>query len=297
MGYLSSIVVTCLVVTLVASYLYGALRIRGRGRKMTPALKAQVSVLLGLYLLLKAASYWLGRFSLTTSNRGPVTGLSYTDAARRAAGPDDPDRRRGPVRAAAVRERLAAPAALDRAWPSAGCSWPPCSSARCGRPWSTASASSRAPRPSTGVDRAQPVRDPEGVRPRPGHHHAGVRRQRQHADDHDGGARPAYGADPPARPEQADADVQRQAGDPGLLPVQDAARHRALPARRARPGRRDRGPRAQPRPGSRAARGPTTTSSTPTGTAWWRRRPTGWTRRPVPRSSSTAASRRRTRSR
>ncbi len=79
-GYLTSIVVTCLVVTLVAAYLYGALKIRGYGRKATPALKAQVSVLLGLYLLLKAASYWLGRYSLTTSNRGPVTGLSYTDS-------------------------------------------------------------------------------------------------------------------------------------------------------------------------------------------------------------------------
>jgi uncharacterized protein len=79
-SYLSSIVVTCLVVTLVASYLYGALRIRGRGRRMTPWFKGQVSLLLGLYLLLKAASYWLGRFTLTTSNRGPVTGLSYTDA-------------------------------------------------------------------------------------------------------------------------------------------------------------------------------------------------------------------------
>ena len=76
---LTSIVVTCLVATLIAGYLYGALRIRGRGRKLSPALKAQVSVLLGVYLLLKAASYWLGRFQLTTSNRGPVTGLSYTD--------------------------------------------------------------------------------------------------------------------------------------------------------------------------------------------------------------------------
>ena len=75
----TSIVVTCLVATLIAGYLYGALRIRGRGRKLSPALKAQVSVLLGVYLLLKAASYWLGRFQLTTSNRGPVTGLSYTD--------------------------------------------------------------------------------------------------------------------------------------------------------------------------------------------------------------------------
>jgi uncharacterized membrane protein (UPF0182 family) len=78
-GWLTSVVVTCLVVTLVAGYLYGALRIRGRGRKLTPALKAQLSVLLGLYLLVKAASYWLQRYSLTTSNRGPVTGLSYTD--------------------------------------------------------------------------------------------------------------------------------------------------------------------------------------------------------------------------
>ena len=77
--WLTSIVVTCLVITLVAAWLYGGLRIRGKGAKATPALKAQVSVLLGLYLLLKAASYWLSRFALTTSSRGPVTGLSYTD--------------------------------------------------------------------------------------------------------------------------------------------------------------------------------------------------------------------------
>jgi uncharacterized membrane protein (UPF0182 family) len=81
-SYLSSIVLVCLVVTFVAGYLYGAFRIRTRGRvrRTTPAFKAQVSVLLGLYLLLEAASYWLGRYELTTSNRGPVTGLSYTDA-------------------------------------------------------------------------------------------------------------------------------------------------------------------------------------------------------------------------
>jgi uncharacterized membrane protein (UPF0182 family) len=78
-GWLTSIVVTCLVLTLIGAWLYGSLRLRGRGAKTTPALKAQVSVLLGLYLLLKAASYWLSRFTLTTSNRGPVTGLSYTD--------------------------------------------------------------------------------------------------------------------------------------------------------------------------------------------------------------------------
>jgi len=79
--YLTSIVWVCLVATFIAGYLYGAVRIRtrGRARRTTPAFKAQVSVLLGLLLLLEAGSYWLSRFALTTSNRGPVTGLSYTD--------------------------------------------------------------------------------------------------------------------------------------------------------------------------------------------------------------------------
>jgi uncharacterized membrane protein (UPF0182 family) len=80
-SYLSTIVGICLVVTVVAGYLYGAFRFRprGPGRRLTPAFKAQVSLLLGLFVLLKAASFWLGRYTLTTSNRGPVTGLSYTD--------------------------------------------------------------------------------------------------------------------------------------------------------------------------------------------------------------------------
>jgi uncharacterized membrane protein (UPF0182 family) len=80
-GYLSSIVLICLVATFVAGYLYGAFRVRTRGRtrRTTPAFKAQISLLLGLFFLLKAASFWLDRYALTTSNRGPVTGLSYTD--------------------------------------------------------------------------------------------------------------------------------------------------------------------------------------------------------------------------
>jgi uncharacterized membrane protein (UPF0182 family) len=50
--YLNSIVVVCLVVTVVTGYLYGALRIRtrGAGRRVTPAFTAQISFLLGLFL-------------------------------------------------------------------------------------------------------------------------------------------------------------------------------------------------------------------------------------------------------
>ena len=97
-GYLTAIVVTCLMATLIAAYLYGALRIRGRGRKVTPALKAQVSVLLGLYLLLEGRVVLAGPLLADdVSNRGPVTGLSYTDQHATLPGAHHPDRPRDPA--------------------------------------------------------------------------------------------------------------------------------------------------------------------------------------------------------
>ena len=76
---LSSILLTCLVVSLIASYLYGAVKIRGQGRKVTPAFTSQLSLLVGLWLLVKAVGFWLSRYALTTSPRGLVTGMGYTD--------------------------------------------------------------------------------------------------------------------------------------------------------------------------------------------------------------------------
>ena len=52
---------------------------RRGSRKVTKDFTRLMSVLLAVYLLLKAANYWLSRYSLTTSSRGPVTGASYTD--------------------------------------------------------------------------------------------------------------------------------------------------------------------------------------------------------------------------
>ena len=76
---LSSILVTCVVVSLIAAYLYGAIQFRGPGRKLTPAYMSQLSLLVGLWLLVKAAGFWLSRYALTTSPRGLVTGMGYTD--------------------------------------------------------------------------------------------------------------------------------------------------------------------------------------------------------------------------
>ena len=80
-------------------------RIRGRGRRGDAGVQGPG---LGAARALPAAQgrvVLAGRYSLTTSNRGPVTGLSYTDVARRPARRDDPRRRRGRARAAAVRQR------------------------------------------------------------------------------------------------------------------------------------------------------------------------------------------------
>ena len=47
--------------------------------KVAPAVRAHLSVLLGLIFLVKAWGYYLGRFDLLTSPRGVVEGASYTD--------------------------------------------------------------------------------------------------------------------------------------------------------------------------------------------------------------------------
>ncbi|MCW2495045.1 UPF0182 family protein [Jatrophihabitans sp.] len=67
-------------IAVVGGYWYGAWRLRRGGRKVTREFTRLLSVLLGGYLLLKAANYWLARYALTTSTaHGPVTGPSYTD--------------------------------------------------------------------------------------------------------------------------------------------------------------------------------------------------------------------------
>jgi uncharacterized membrane protein (UPF0182 family) len=79
LSLLFRIVGTAIVVLLVAGYAYGAVRIRGGGRRLSRALQIHLSVLLGAYLVLKVFGYWLDRLATATSTRGVVTGPSYTD--------------------------------------------------------------------------------------------------------------------------------------------------------------------------------------------------------------------------
>ncbi|MGH2766960.1 MAG: UPF0182 family protein [Actinomycetota bacterium] len=81
--FVQSWLFTSLVVITVAAagahYLWGGIRVRSVGERVTPQVKAHLSVLLGLIVLVKAWGYRLGQFDLLVSERGVVTGASYTE--------------------------------------------------------------------------------------------------------------------------------------------------------------------------------------------------------------------------
>lgn len=80
-GWLFSALVGVTLITSLAHYLWGGIRPQAPvlGEKVTPQVKAHLSVLLGLLLVVKAWGYYLGTFDLLTSPRGVVAGASYTD--------------------------------------------------------------------------------------------------------------------------------------------------------------------------------------------------------------------------
>ena len=67
-----------LVAAIVVHYLFGGIRLQSRGDKVSGAAQVQFSVLLGLFVLFKAADYWLDRFDLTTDQGRRFTGINYT---------------------------------------------------------------------------------------------------------------------------------------------------------------------------------------------------------------------------
>jgi hypothetical protein len=78
-GWLFAALLIVLIVTAVAHYLNGGIRMSAQHNRVTPQVKAHLSVLLGLLALVKAVGYWLQRYELTTSSRGFVDGAGYTD--------------------------------------------------------------------------------------------------------------------------------------------------------------------------------------------------------------------------
>jgi uncharacterized membrane protein (UPF0182 family) len=77
--WLFAALVIVLLVTAVAHYLNGGIRLQSPIERVTPAVKAHLSVLLALLALVKAADYWLQRYDILFSNRGTVNGATYTE--------------------------------------------------------------------------------------------------------------------------------------------------------------------------------------------------------------------------
>jgi uncharacterized membrane protein (UPF0182 family) len=79
LGLLFTAVVLCLLSALAVHYLFGGVRLQTPGEKVTPAARVHLSVLLGIFVLLKAAAYYLDRYGLLFNERDGRTGASYTD--------------------------------------------------------------------------------------------------------------------------------------------------------------------------------------------------------------------------
>ncbi len=78
-GWAFMAILIVFVITAAWHYLNGGIRVQTRGQRVTPQVKAHLSLLLGLLALAKAVGYYLDQFELTLSSRGFVDGASYTD--------------------------------------------------------------------------------------------------------------------------------------------------------------------------------------------------------------------------
>ncbi len=78
--YLFTAVLLSLAVSVLVHYLYGSLRPQVKGQRATAAARTHLFMLVGFFVLLKAAAYWVDRYGIDFSQRGIVrTGASYTD--------------------------------------------------------------------------------------------------------------------------------------------------------------------------------------------------------------------------
>lgn len=68
-----------LIATVIAHYFNGGIRLQSPHQRVTPQVKAHLSVILALMALVKAVGYYFSRFEFNFSTRGVVDGASYTD--------------------------------------------------------------------------------------------------------------------------------------------------------------------------------------------------------------------------
>jgi uncharacterized membrane protein (UPF0182 family) len=85
LGFGFAAAVLSLIAAALTHYLYGGLRVTSPGARATAAATGHLSVLLGVFVALKAVAYWLDRYGLAVKSSdfkatGNWTGLRYVDA-------------------------------------------------------------------------------------------------------------------------------------------------------------------------------------------------------------------------
>lgn len=80
-GYAFAVVVVCAIAAAFTHYLYGGIRLQSQDDKVSGPSRAHLSVLVGIFVLLKAWAYWLDRYGLVYQQRGHSNsnGAWYTD--------------------------------------------------------------------------------------------------------------------------------------------------------------------------------------------------------------------------
>jgi uncharacterized membrane protein (UPF0182 family) len=80
LSWLFVTVAICFVVALIAHYVFGGIRLAGRSGQVSAAARAQLAILAGVFVLLKAVAYYLDRYELLYSDRNQnFFGATYTD--------------------------------------------------------------------------------------------------------------------------------------------------------------------------------------------------------------------------
>ena len=78
LDFAMAVVIISLMASMLVHYLYGGIRLQSAHEKFSDAAQVQLSVLVGLLVLLKAGDYYLARFDLLSAEGGVVTGMTYT---------------------------------------------------------------------------------------------------------------------------------------------------------------------------------------------------------------------------
>ena len=78
-GFLTMALVLAALAAAVTHYVYGGLQLQTKGERTTTAARVHLSLLLAALALVRAGSWWLDRYSLTTKDSQRITGLTYTD--------------------------------------------------------------------------------------------------------------------------------------------------------------------------------------------------------------------------